>query len=103
MGSRMMKQVLMKPLVHVEAIQKRHATIDCLMQQGMLQESLGILLKETYDIHRIIARLATDKHNAQDFIRLKQTLFAFSKILCSHIENLYKNIDIDFLIMYNDN
>ena len=37
-------------------------------------------------------------------IRIPPLIFImFSRILCSHYENLYKNIDIENMILYNKN
>ncbi|MEG0327377.1 MAG: DNA mismatch repair protein MutS [Erysipelothrix sp.] len=80
MGSRLMKEVIMQPLVSVDAIKLRHQQIDTLMNEYIVSDSLRTNLKQTYDIHRIVARLSTGKHSAQDFVRLKQTLVLFESI-----------------------
>ena len=78
MGSRALRSILMKPLLSTSLIAKRHAIIETLNDDYILNDKLVVLLKETHDIHRITARLATDKHNAQDFVRLAKTLHAFA-------------------------
>ena len=77
MGSRLLKEIIMRPLVDIQQIEKRHEQIETFMNDPILSERIAELLKETYDIHRIIARINTNKHNAQDFVRLKQTLDVF--------------------------
>ncbi|QIK69097.1 DNA mismatch repair protein MutS [Erysipelothrix sp. HDW6C] len=74
MGSRALKQYLMQPLVNLEDIKIRHSQIDTLIDDYILNDRLVDLLKETYDVHRVVARLSTGKHNAQDLVRLKKTL-----------------------------
>lgn len=80
MGSRQLKEELMRPLVNIVDIDKRHRQIEVLMHEFLLFDALKVSLKETYDIHRIVARITTDKHNPQDFVRLKQTLSVFKEL-----------------------
>ncbi|CAM2829559.1 DNA mismatch repair protein MutS [Erysipelothrix tonsillarum] len=77
MGARYLKETLMQPMVNLEAIQHRHFQIETLMEDYLLADGLSKKIKETYDIHRVIARLSTGKHNAQDLVRLKKTLGIF--------------------------
>lgn len=74
MGARSLKDMIMKPLVNIAEIGKRHRVIETLHDDFILNDQLSHHLKNTYDIQRILARLTTDKHNAQDFIRLAKTL-----------------------------
>lgn len=80
MGARALKQELMQPMVSKTAIYKRHAQIETLIQDYLLNDKLVANLKEVYDIHRVVARMATGKHNAQDLVRLKKTLGVFRTI-----------------------
>ncbi|WP_331836536.1 hypothetical protein [Erysipelothrix piscisicarius] len=80
MGARALKEMLMQPLVSVDSINKRHIQIETLIEDYLLADALSQCLKETYDIHRVIARLSTAKHNAQDLVRLKKTLGTFKRI-----------------------
>ena len=79
-GARLLKEWLMQPLVSKSAIEDRHVMIEALMNDYTLSEDLIKELKETYDIHRVVARVSSGKHNAQDFVRLKTTLRHFAKI-----------------------
>lgn len=80
MGSRQLKEELMRPLVNINDIEKRHRQIEVLMEEFILFDSLKEKLKQTHDIHRIVARVTTDKHNPQDFVRLKQTIGVFEEL-----------------------
>lgn len=80
MGSRHLKDILMRPLVNLDEINLRHEQIAVLMKDFLLFDQLKDQLKETYDIHRIIARITNDKHNPQDFVRLKDTLKVFKEL-----------------------
>lgn len=77
MGSRLLKEVLMRPLVDVQAIEKRHRQIELFMHNLLLNDQVKLQLKQVYDMHRIIARITSRKHNPQDFVRLKQSLLVF--------------------------
>lgn len=93
MGARALKDIIMKPLISVSSIRNRHNIIESLHDDFILNDQLISHLKETYDIHRIVARFATDKHNAQDFVRLSKTLYQFSKI-----KDLVRDVDaFDFI------
>lgn len=80
MGSRALKTILMQPLVKEKLILERQMQLDVLMDQFKLNDDSIENLKASYDIHRVVARLATGKHNAQDFVRLKKTLQVFDTI-----------------------
>ncbi|WZU03068.1 hypothetical protein MGH68_01460 [Erysipelothrix sp. D19-032] len=80
MGARALKQELMQPMVSKTTIYKRHAQIETLIQDYLLNDKLVASLKEVYDIHRVVARMATGKHNAQDLVRPKKTLGVFRTI-----------------------
>jgi len=87
MGSRYLKEVLMRPLISLEQIELRHRQIEVFMKDAHLEEKVKNILKDTYDVHRITARINSDKHNAQDFVRLKNTLKAFMDLKGS-LENI---------------
>lgn len=80
MGARRLKQLLMQPYVTLEPIQKQHERIDVFIHNLLLKDAVASLLKDSYDIHKIIARMTTDKHNAHDFLRLRQTLHTFKEL-----------------------
>lgn len=80
MGARRLKDELMQPMVNKTMIVKRQNQIQFFIDNMMIKDDLQALLKETYDIHRVVARLSTDKNNAQDFVRLKNTIKVFNEI-----------------------
>ncbi|NMB18348.1 MAG: DNA mismatch repair protein MutS, partial [Erysipelothrix sp.] len=80
MGARRLKDELMQPMVDKNMIVKRQNQIQFFIDNMMIKDDLQALLKETYDIHRVVARLSTDKNNAQDFVRLKNTIKVFNEI-----------------------
>ena len=93
MGARRLKDELMQPMVNKNMIVKRQNQIQFFIDNMMIKDDIQTLLKETYDIHRVVARLSTDKNNAQDFVRLKNTIKVFNEIKEPLISNpLFKSI-----------
>ncbi len=85
MGARKLKDDLLQPMVNLDDIIKTQNQIEVFIQNFIMADTLKDILKETYDIHRVVARVSTDKNNAQDFVRLKQTLLKFKEIQ-SHLK-----------------
>ena len=79
-GARLLKQWIMQPLVSEASIISRQDRIDLVMNDFILSEGLSNELKDSYDIHRVVARVVSGKHNAQDFVRLKSTLKNFEAV-----------------------
>ena len=74
MGSRLLKQWLMRPSTHLPTIRMRHALVGELLQQFLTLTSLQSTLKAVYDLPRLIARLNLLQVNARDLLSLKQSL-----------------------------
>ena len=74
MGSRLLTQWLMRPSTHLSTIRMRHGFIDTLLKNFLSLESIRTLLKDVYDIPRIVMRIQFMQVNARDLLSLKQTL-----------------------------
>ena len=74
MGSRLLKQWLMRPSAHVPTIIMRHHMVKTLMDQFLTLESIREILRSIYDIPRIISKLHLKQLNARDLISLKKSL-----------------------------
>jgi DNA mismatch repair protein MutS len=74
MGSRLLTQWLMRPSTHLPTIRMRHGFIDTLLKNFLSLESIRTLLKDVYDIPRIVMRIQFMQVNARDLLSLKQTL-----------------------------
>jgi len=74
MGSRLLTQWLMRPSTHLPTIRMRHGFIDTLLKNFLSLESIRALLKDVYDIPRIVMRIQFMQVNARDLLSLKQTL-----------------------------
>ena len=80
MGSRLLKSHLRKPLTNIKTINSRLNTIDELINNQILLDDIVILLKQVYDLERIIARISNDKANPLDVINLSKTLSVLNQI-----------------------
>ncbi len=74
MGSRLLKQWLMRPSAHVPTITMRHHMVKTLMDQFLTLESIREILRLIYDIPRIISKLHLKQLNGRDLISLKKSL-----------------------------
>lgn len=99
-GARLLKQWVMQPLISKDRILDRQNKIESLMNNFMMADALGKTLRDSYDIHRVVARLASGKHNAQDFVRLKNTLLRFKEIqdIISHDPLFAQYLEVDPLM-----
>lgn len=79
MGSRLLKQWLLKPLLSKEHIENRYDAIDEILKNSQ-RDILKDQLKRVPDIERIISRLAVGLGNARDLINLKSALINILEI-----------------------
>lgn len=80
MGSKALRNLIMRPYVNTKDIQNNHTYIDYLRSNLIVKDKIKDLLKNSYDIHRIVARITTQKHNTHDFLRLNKTLHNYTEI-----------------------
>ena len=73
-GSRLLKSWLRRPLTNLNRINERLIRVQEFYEHPELLDSVRELLKEVYDIDRIIARLATLKANPKDVVNLGESL-----------------------------
>jgi len=74
MGSRVLKQWIIKPLRDIQAIQLRQSQIQYLVLHHMEKETYRSALKQIYDMERIIAKISFKSANPSDIVRLIKTL-----------------------------
>jgi len=74
LGSRMLKKFLKEPLLNKEKIEQRLNAVDELNQKVIQREEVRTLLKEVYDIERLIGRVNYGNANPKDLIALKSSL-----------------------------
>ncbi|SPD73452.1 DNA mismatch repair protein MutS [uncultured Desulfobacterium sp.] len=74
MGSRLLKNWIVYPLINVEKIRARLGAVSCLRDDPMLRDELREGLKEIYDLERLRGRIALARANARDLIALKSSI-----------------------------
>jgi DNA mismatch repair protein MutS len=74
MGARLLRQWLEQPLLQQEPIEQRLDAITSLSADHIVRQELGRLLKEVYDIPRLISRVALSQANARDMLALARSL-----------------------------
>lgn len=71
MGSRLLHSFLERPLMDKKEIIKRQEIVNSFYDSRSLQNSISNLLKEIYDLERLIGKLSFGRANARDLISLK--------------------------------
>ena len=74
MGSRKLKQWMLRPLLSADVINKRLNAIEELNTSALLREEIKDILTQISDIERISARIIYGSANARDLISLKNSL-----------------------------
>ncbi|MDA1180182.1 MAG: DNA mismatch repair protein MutS [Planctomycetota bacterium] len=74
MGSRLLSQWLASPLTDAAAINARLDAVDEFIRQAGTSEKIRRSLRETYDLQRLLARVATGRASPRDLAFIGQTL-----------------------------
>jgi DNA mismatch repair protein MutS len=74
LGRRNLTHWLRRPLVDQSAIEKRHNAVGEFVEQSLIREETRDLLRDVYDIERLITRVSRGRANARDLRSLKDTL-----------------------------
>ncbi|MFW5938155.1 MAG: DNA mismatch repair protein MutS [Halanaeroarchaeum sp.] len=74
LGSRRLTDWLRRPLLDREAIAARHDAVEELVERVETRERLSDLLRDVYDVERLISRVSRGRANARDLRSLKDTL-----------------------------
>ncbi|PID87805.1 MAG: DNA mismatch repair protein MutS [Bacteroidia bacterium] len=83
-GSRLLKRQLSMPLKNIQAINERLDLVEYMIRYPSFTDTLRKLIKQTGDLERINAKIASGKVNPKELLQLKRALFAVEelKILC---------------------
>ena len=73
-GSRMLKRWISNPLCNVKAIDDRLKIVDSFVNNFICRKEVIELLKEVYDLERLVARISYGNANARDLVQLKKSL-----------------------------
>ena len=98
MGSRLMKDLIQKPLMNINDINDRLDIVTILKNNIILQNELKDSLDKLYDIERIVGKLSLNSFTPTDAIRLKKTL----EVIPSIKEMLRNYIEFESLIEFSD-
>ncbi len=74
MGRRRLRRWVERPLLNPGDINKRLESVKELVDDAILRDEIGEILSKTYDISRIISRIALRTVTPKDLISLKQTI-----------------------------
>lgn len=74
MGGRQLRRYIENPLIDKKAITERLDAVDELMSSLSRHEDLKALLKQIYDIERLVGKISTQSVNAKEFIFLKNSI-----------------------------
>ncbi|MFU8786986.1 MAG: DNA mismatch repair protein MutS, partial [Candidatus Izemoplasmataceae bacterium] len=79
MGARYLKKQLLKPLLNKEVLQTRYDMVDILNKEFIVTNELKNLLKNVYDLERIVGRISYGNTNAKDLVQLRKSLEVLPK------------------------
>lgn len=74
MGGRLLRRWLQAPLLQVDAIRGRHATVRGLCSDPMLLASLRQLIGGVGDLERLVTKVVTERANARDLAAIRHGL-----------------------------
>ena len=80
LGSRMLKNFIISPLASVNKIEERLRVVDGFTSAFIVREEVISLLKEVYDLERLIARICYGSSNGRDLLQLKRSLAVLPRL-----------------------
>ena len=98
MGSRLLKDWLLKPLKDINKLNERYDKIDKLNEEFMSLDELRNALYEIYDIERLCGKVSCGNLNGRDVLQLKNSL-----VVLPYIRQIITNLGFDYtLVDVND-
>ena len=98
MGSRKLKQNLLKPLNNESDIKQRLEVLSCFVDDYSFTMNISSILKEIYDLERISNRIVYDSVSQKDLLNLKTSLICIKKL-----EDIFKEKDNEnFALIYEN-
>ncbi len=79
MGSRLLKQWILHPLLDDKRIAARQSAVGALMEKETAREKLSLLLSEVCDIQRIMSRIASSSASPRDLAGLRKSMLLTDK------------------------
>ncbi|MCX7725602.1 MAG: hypothetical protein N2053_02005, partial [Chitinispirillaceae bacterium] len=81
MGSRLLKQWLLRPLLNKKEIENRLDCVELFKKESFIRGEIELLLRNIADIERLIGKITYERANARDVVALKKSLAVFPKII----------------------
>jgi len=100
MGSRLIKQWLLRPLVDKEAIEQRQRCIDLFVNNVLFHHRIQDLLQSIGDLERVVGRILLERGAFHDFIILSKAFESIPeiKLLLSHYQTQHDSL---FMVINN--
>ncbi len=83
MGSRYLKQSILRPLIDRNKIENRYSLVEALNDDFIVRSDLVNKLKDVYDLERIAGRISFGNANAKDMVNLRRSLETVPDVLKS--------------------
>lgn len=80
MGGRRLKEWILKPLINIERVKRRHDVVGSLKDSHKVRKELRDNLNKVLDMERLTARITLSATNARDLIALKNSITPLKKI-----------------------
>lgn len=74
MGRRLLKRMIIQPLLNENEINKRHQTVQLMIDNTFITEELTDSLSKIYDFERLIGRLSEGQINPKEMEQLKKSI-----------------------------
>jgi DNA mismatch repair protein MutS len=97
MGSRLLKNWIKRPLINKIDIQNRFNSVELLKNNALIRTEIEDILKEVYDMERLISRISYKTANPRDLNALKSSIDAIPKL-----KNIISKIDMKNNILMSD-
>ncbi|WP_456464409.1 DNA mismatch repair protein MutS [Persephonella sp.] len=92
MGRRKLKFYLLHPLKDLNLITKRQEAVDELYKNSALREEIRQILKDIFDVERLISKISSGTMSPRDMVALRESLKNIQKL-----KKLEKNVKSEFL------
>lgn len=100
MGARALRAVIERPLINIEEIKLRQASVKEIINNYSVVDEVKALLNKIYDLERILSKIEYNTANARDLLALKNSVTALpevKKILSSfsspELKKLHASLD----------
>ncbi|MBN2504143.1 MAG: DNA mismatch repair protein MutS, partial [Bacilli bacterium] len=101
MGSRYLKQTILRPLIDKNRIESRYSLVEDLNDDFIAREEIESLLKQVYDLERIIGRISFGNANAKDLINLSRSLKVMPQVR-EIVESIHNDYGCELVSKFSD-